>query len=202
MLAASVFDLIMPAVNRGGYFPTFIGLSVGTLFFIFSEYVLGDKEFQIGDIRGSSARRILLILGTLFIHSLPEGMAVGVGYGAEGKGAGELGFLLAIAISLQNIPEGLAVALPLRAEGVSVNRCVMLAILSSLPQPLAAIPALLAVSFFEQLLPYTLTFAAGAMGFLVFTELIPEGICGGERTEIGIVIAVGFLLILALHGLF
>lgn len=199
MLSASVFDLIFPAIQRSGYPPALIGLLLGTLFFIASEYFMSDQEFQIGDIRGRSARRILLVLGTLFIHSFPEGMAVGVGYGAEGSGTEQLGLLLAIAISLQNIPEGLAVALPLRAEGVSVNRCVLFAIASSLPQPLAALPAFFAVTLFEQLLPYALTFAAGAMGFLVFTELIPEGICGGDRTEIGSAIAFGFLLMMALH---
>ena len=199
MLAASVFDLIFPAINRGGYVPAMVGLSAGTLFFIVSEYVVDDQEFHIGKIRGASAQRIVLILGTLFIHSFPEGMAIGVGYGAESSGDQGLGLLLAIAISLQNIPEGLAVALPLRAEGVSVNRCVLLAIVSSLPQPLAALPALFAVTLVQQLLPYALTFAAGAMGFLVFSELIPEGVCGGDRTIMGAVIAASFLLMMGLH---
>lgn len=108
---------------------------------------------------------------------------------------------MALAISVQNIPEGLAVALPLRAERVPVKRCVLWAIFSSLPQPLAAIPALLAVSLFQQLLPYALAFAAGAMGFLVFTELIPEGLEGDRRTETGTIIAAGFLLMMVTHTL-
>lgn len=200
MLAASVFDLIFPAIQRGGYTQGVIGLVVGTIFFIISESWLGDREPKIGDIRGASARRVLLILGTLFIHSFPEGVAVGVGYGA-GKTSSQLGLLLALAIGIQNIPEGIAVALPLRAEGVPVSRCILWAIFSSLPQPIAAIPALLAVSFFQQLLPYALAFAAGAMGFLVFTELIPEGLEGGRRQETGIIIASGFLLMMLIHTL-
>ncbi len=119
-------------------------------------------------------------------------------YGA-GKTAPQLGSLLALAISVQNIPEGLAVVLPLRAERLPVTGCVLWAIFSSLPQPLAAIPALLAVSLFKQLLPYTLAFAAGAMGFLVFTELIPEGLEGNRRSETGTIIATGFLLMMVSH---
>lgn len=200
MLSASVFDLILPAVERGGYWQGVVGLGAGTLVFLLSELWLGDKEINIGEIRGASARRILLVLGTLFIHSFPEGVAVGVGYGAGGEDS-RLGLLLALAISVQNIPEGLAVTLPLRAENVPVTRCVYWSIFSSLPQPIAAIPAFLAVSFFQELLPYALAFAAGAMGFLVISELIPEGLEGRDRLEIGIVVAIGFLLMMLSHTL-
>ena len=200
MLSASVFDLLMPAVQRGSYSQALTGLVVGTLLFLASEQWLGDQEPHIGKLRGASARRVLLILGTLFIHSFPEGVAVGVGYGAEDQGT-RLGLLLALAISIQNIPEGLAVALPLKAEGVSTWRCVLWAIFSSLPQPIAAVPAVLAVSVFQQLLPYALAFAAGAMGFLVFTELIPEGLEGGDRETVGSIIALGFIVMMALHTL-
>lgn len=198
MLSASVFDLIMPAVQRGGYWPAFVGLAIGSLVFLASELWLGEKEINLGEIRGASARRILLILGTLFIHSFPEGVAIGVGYGAGDVGS-RLGLLLAIAISIQNIPEGLAVSLPLRTEGVSVWNCVFWSIFSSAPQPVAAVPALLAVTFFQQLLPYALSFAAGAMGFLVVSELIPEGLEGGKRIEISSMVAIGFLLMMLAH---
>jgi zinc transporter ZupT len=199
MLSASVFDLLMPAVQRGGYWPAIVGLVLGTLVFVISEWWLGDREFSIGEIRGAPARRILLILGTLFIHSFPEGVAIGVGYGAQQAADNQLGLLLAIAISIQNIPEGLAVALPLRVVVVPVTLCVGWAIFSSVPQPVMAVPALLAVSFFQSLLPYALAFAAGAMGFLVFTELLPEGLEGDDRTETGITLAIGFLLMMLTH---
>lgn len=201
MLSASVFDLLMPAVQRGGYPEVIIGLLIGTLLFFISETVVDEDEMHVGKLRGASARRVLLILGTLFIHSFPEGVAVGVGYGA-GSQESQLGVLLALAISIQNIPEGLAVTLPLKAEGVSTWRCVLWSIFSSLPQPIAAVPALLAVSIFQQLLPYALAFAAGAMGFLVFTELIPEGLEGRDRMEIGTIVSGGFILMMLSHLFF
>jgi ZIP family zinc transporter len=200
MLSASVFDLIFPAIQRAGYWQAIVGLTAGTLVFFASEVWLGDKEVNFGEIRGASARRILLLLGTLFIHSFPEGVAIGVGYGAgQSQTGSDLGLLLALAISLQNIPEGLAVALPLRAENIPVTQCVGWAIFSSIPQPLAAIPALIAVSFFQQLLPYALTFAAGAMGFLVVSELIPEGLEDDHRLETGLIVISGFLLMMLSH---
>jgi ZIP family zinc transporter len=198
MLAASVFDLLMPAVQRGGYGPALAGLGLGTVVFLASEEWLGDRDIEFGKLRGASARKVLLILGTLFIHSFPEGVAIGVGYGA-GEQDAQLGLLLAVAISIQNIPEGLAVALPLKAEGVSTWRCVWYAIFSSAPQPIAAIPAFLAVSLFQQLLPFALSFAAGAMGFLVFTELFPESLKKSDHERIGTIVAGGFMVMMALH---
>jgi ZIP family zinc transporter len=199
MLSASVFDLVLPALELGGYGRCAIGIGLGAALFFASELLLRRRDFSIGELRGAPARRTLLILGTLFVHSMPEGISVGVGYGA-GDIDPQLGPLLAVAISLQNIPEGLAVALPLRAANVSTTRCIFWAIFSSLPQPIAAVPALIAVSFFHQLLPYALAFAAGAMGSLVVTELIPESIDGGSRVESGGVFVGGFLLMMVIHA--
>jgi zinc transporter ZupT len=201
MLSASVFDLIMPAVERGGHGAALVGLGLGSLLFLLSERWLNDHEIEFHKLRGASARRVLLILVTLFIHSFPEGAAIGVGYGAGDGSDSQLGLLLALAIAIQNIPEGLAVALPLKAEGVATWRCVLWAIFSSLPQPLAAVPAFLAVSFFEPLLPYALAFAAGGMGFLVFTELFPESLDEKEHSRVGAILSVGFVAMMALHTL-
>lgn len=200
MLAASVFDLIMPAIDRGGYGLALVGLGLGTLLFLLSEQWLSDRDIKFQQLRGASARRVLLILATLFIHSFPEGVAIGVGYGA-GETESQLGLLLALAISVQNIPEGLAVALPLKAEGVSTWKCVLWAIFSSLPQPIAAVPAFVAVSQFAPLLPVALAFAAGGMGFLVFTELFPESLDEKEHSRVGAILAGGFVMMMALHTL-
>lgn len=171
MLAASVFNLIMPGVSDGGFTPVAIGILGGAMFFALASHWLDDHDFEVSGLSGAGAKRIILVLGTMFVHSFPEGLAVGVAYGSGEEG---LGLLMAIAISIHNIPEGVAVSLPLRAEGVSGWKCVGWSIFSSLPQPLAAIPAYLAVIAFRPLLPYAFGFAAGAMIFLVMSEMIPE----------------------------
>ena len=109
---------------------------------------------------------------------VPEGGAVGVGFGSEGhhEQLEGLGIYIAIAISIHNIPEGLAVSLPMRTQGASIARCFTMAFLTSLPQPIAAVPASLLVWLFEPLMLPLLGFAAGAMMYLVIVELIPDAL--------------------------
>jgi len=171
MLSASVFNLIMPGVADAGITPVAIGILLGALVMMGLSRWLDSHELHFGEMSGAGAKRVMMVLVTLFIHSFPEGLAVGVAYGSGEAG---LGILMAVAIAIHNIPEGLAVGLPLRAEGVSGWKCVGWAIFSSLPQPLAAIPAYLAVIAFRPILPYAFGFAAGAMIFLVLSEMIPE----------------------------
>jgi zinc transporter ZupT len=113
----------------------------------------------------------------------------------------EFGFLVALVIAVHNIPEGIAISLPLRARGVSVLHCVYYSVLSSFPQPLAAIPAVIAVSFFQGLLPAGLGFAAGAMIFLVIAELLPESLeeasCGPRETAWWLVVGTAAMLLVA-----
>jgi ZIP family zinc transporter len=137
----------------------------------FTSHWLGNHEFEVQGLSQAGSKRIILVLATLFIHSFPEGLAIGVAYGS---GEAKLGVLIAIAIAIHNIPEGLAVALPLNAEGISGWKCVGWAIFSGVPQLVAAIPAYLAVRAFRPILPYAFGFAAGAMILLVMSEMIPE----------------------------
>lgn len=171
MLSASVFNLIMPGVEAGGITPVAIGIFIGALTMTLTSLWLDSREVEFAGLSGAGAKRIVLVLGTLFIHSFPEGIAVGVAYGSGDVG---LGLLMAVAISIHNIPEGVTVALPLRAEGISGWKCVGWAIFSSVPQVIAAAPAYLAVRAFQPLLPYAFGFAAGAMILLVMSEMIPE----------------------------
>ena len=106
------------------------------------------------------------------------------------------GIEIAIAIGIHNIPEGLAVAIPTRAAGVGIGKCFLLAFLTSLPQPLAAIPAVLASWFFRPLLPLLLGFAAGAMIFLVLLELIPQALSSETPVRIAWAFTLGFCLML------
>jgi ZIP family zinc transporter len=200
MLSASVFNLIMPGVSDGGITPVAVGILLGAGMMILTSVWLGDHDFHIDGLSDTGSRRIILVLATLFIHSFPEGLAIGVAYGS---GEARLGIVIAIAIAIHNIPEGLAVALPLRAEGVSGWKCVGWAIFSGLPQVLAAIPAYLAVVAFRPILPYAFGFAAGAMIFLVLSEMIPES-RANEKQRIGSAMAgmVGFLAMMIIQNVF
>jgi ZIP family zinc transporter len=171
MLSASVFNLIIPGLTDGGITPVAVGIFLGALMMALTTLWLDDHEFEVGGLTEAGTKKAILVLATLFIHSFPEGLAIGVAYGS---GEATLGLLIAVAIAIHNVPEGLAVALPLRAEGVSGWKCVGWAIFSGVPQLLAAIPAYLAVVAFRPILPYAFGFAAGAMILLVMSEMIPE----------------------------
>ncbi len=204
MFAASVINLIVPALqgtdNRvaqegltlwntdgSGVGPVFIGVLVGAAFLDFTGRWIASRNLDetLGLKLGGSLG--LLIFAAMCIHSIPEGVAVGVGYVAGDSEYAQnpnLGNYIALAIAIHNIPEGLAVAIPLRAAGVSLHRCFWLAVITSVPQPIAAVPAVLAAWFFAPLMPGLMGFAAGAMIFLVIKELLPEAFerIGATRT--------------------
>ncbi len=198
MLSASVFNLIMPGVDRGGITSVALGILAGTLLFGLASERLDHHDFNMTGLSQDGAKRIILVLSTMFIHSFPEGLAVGVAYGSGEAG---LGLLIAIAISIHNIPEGVAISLPLRAEGVSGWKCVGWSIFSSLPQPIAAVPAYLAVVTFHPFLPFAFGLAAGAMIFLVMSEMIPESRANaGQRLSSAAAGMAGFLLMMMLQN--
>ena len=119
-------------------------------------------------------------------HSFAEGVAVGVAFG----GGVEFGILITIAIAVHNIPEGLAISAVMRPKGATVAACAGWSIFSSLPQPLMAVPAFLFVETFRPFLPYGLGFAAGAMVFMVFLELLPEAYEGANKSSIGLIVGL------------
>jgi ZIP family zinc transporter len=190
MFAASFYNLLMPALkvsgedaaNLGPVLLTLLGIFIGCAAMGALQSYLTPDRLGARWLRPVGNRVETLVFLAMTFHSIPEGIAVGVGYGAEGRG-GEfagLGLYIALAIAIHNIPEGLAVALPMRAGGASINRCFWMAFLTSLPQPIAAVPAALMVWFFQPLMLPMLGFAAGAMMFLVVVELIPDAL--GTRT--------------------
>ncbi len=200
MLSASVFNLILPGVADGGFTPVAIGIFFGAAMMVLTTLWLESREFSVGGLSEAGTRRIALVLVTLFIHSFPEGIAIGVAYGS---GEVNLGLIMAVAIAIHNIPEGLAVALPLRAEGIGGWQSVGWAILSGVPQLIAAVPAYLAVIAFRPILPYAFGFAAGAMIFLVISEMIPES-RATERQRLSSAIAgvAGFLTMMVIQNVF
>ena len=180
MLGAS-FGLIMEGASYG--MPqTVIGGAIGVAFIVFGERALGDREPDFGEIRGVGARKIFLILLVMTIHSFSEGVAVGVSFG----GGEKLATLITLAIAVHNIPEGLAISAVLRPQGASLWSCAGWSIFSSLPQPLMAVPAFLFVEAFRPVLPYGLGFAAGAMVFMVFLELLPDAYENESAPRVGL----------------
>jgi len=132
---------------------------------------------------------MLLMVAVMTVHSAAEGIAVGVAFG----GAGALAAAITIAIAVHNVPEGLAITAVLRPGGVPVSRCAAWSVFSSLPQPLLAVPAFLFVQAFATALPYGLGFAAGAMMFMVFEELLPEAYRDAPRGVVAALVSVAMV---------
>lgn len=194
MVSAGVFSLAEQGLGRGRAWETIAGMFAGSCFYWLIARFVKVREWSFGSLNAKQSRQSVLVLTAMFVHSIPEGVAIGVGYAT---GQLEFGLLLALAIAVHNIPEGIAVSLPLRAEGISGIRCVGFAILTSVPQPLVAVPAFLLVDFFRPLLPAGLGFAGGAMIFLVIQELVPESLKRTSREATAWGFVVGLMLMLA-----
>jgi ZIP family zinc transporter len=195
MISASVFSLAVEALQRGSVWEVTGGMLVGAGFFAWTARLVDGRSFTMAGLGEKESRQAVLIFIAMFIHSIPEGVAIGVGYAT---GELDFGFLLALAIAVHNVPEGVAVTLPLRARGVSLWACAGYAILTSLPQPAFAVPSYLLVSVVKPLLPAGLGFAGGAMIYLVVAELIPTGLEGGSRSQTAWAFLVGLVLMLLL----
>ena len=201
MFSASVYNLLLPALNLGQstisvyqVILTLVGIFSGAVFLWGVEIHMTPERLARSILRGIGTRREVLIFIAMSFHSIPEGVAVGVGYTSTEQIATttDLGHYIALAIAIHNIPEGLAVAIPMRAAGASIPKCFLFAFLTSLPQPLAAVPASLLVWFFKPLMVPFLGFAAGAMMFLVIVELIPDALADRTANEIAWAFLVGF----------
>ncbi|KAG8008967.1 Zinc transporter ZIP11 [Nibea albiflora] len=161
----------------------------------------GSKQQEEVGRTGSSWRRILLLILAITIHNIPEGLAVGVGFGAIGKTSSatfESARNLAIGIGIQNFPEGLAVSLPLRGSGVSTWTAFWYGQLSGMVEPIAGVLGAFAVVFAEPLLPYALAFAAGAMVYVVVDDIIPEAQVSGNGKLASWTSILGFIVMMSL----
>lgn len=204
MISASVFSLAQEGIelkNRIPWAPfiVILGLLLGAAFFWFTEKIFEKYNLEENALAKGFSKRSLLIFIAMFVHSIPEGIAIGVGFAT---GNMHFGLIMALAISVHNIPEGIAVSLPLKAEGHSTWKCALLSILTSIPQPLLAPPAALLAWLFEPLLPIGLGFAGGAMIYVVFAELIPDALKEGGKTLTAWGVMIGLTGMLLLTTLF
>jgi len=212
MIAASYWSLLAPAIEMsrdhplGSWFPAALGFLAGGIFLRLLDKILPHLHLntpleKAEGIKTQWERSVLLVLA-ITLHNIPEGLAVGVAFGAAGAGlpsaslAGALALTLGIAI--QNFPEGMAVSFPLRREGLSRRKAFWYGQLSGAVEPLAGVAGAAAVLLARPALPYALAFAAGAMIFVVIEELVPESQAGGNGDLATLGALVGFTLMMVL----
>jgi ZIP family zinc transporter len=196
MLAASV-ALAIEGAERGPL--RLVGGGVaGALFIVAAQRVLhGREDLHLGALRGADARKAVTIVAVMTVHSLTEGIGVGVSFG----GGETLGVFITAAIAVHNIPEGLAISLVLVPRGTSVRAAAWWSVFSSLPQPLLAVPAYVFVESFKPILPAGLGFAAGAMVWLVLSELIPDARAAASNRAVAGALASAFAVMMVLQAL-
>ncbi|MDQ3999779.1 MAG: ZIP family metal transporter [Actinomycetota bacterium] len=220
MIAASYFSLLAPSVEfaeAGGispWIPAVVGFLGGGIFLRGLDWVLphlhpGAPMREAEGIK-TSWRRSVLLVSAITLHNIPEGLAVGVAFGAVAAGMPGVpeassiaaATALAVGIGLQNFPEGTAVSMPLRREGVAPGKSFFFGQLSAVVEPVAGVIGVLAVTLATPLLPYALAFAAGAMIFVVAEELIPESQKGGHADLATMSLMVGFAVMMTLDVAF
>lgn len=203
MISASVFSLAQEGIALEHKMPiapyiVILGLLLGAAFFRATEQYVSKFNTDHHPLAKGITKRGLLIFIAMLIHSIPEGIAIGVAFATENL---QFGLVMAIAISVHNIPEGIAISLPLKSDGVSTRNCALASIVTSIPQPIMAVPSALLAWFFEPLLPIGLGFAGGAMIYLTVSELIPDALEEGGKslTAWGVMVGLcGMLLITTL----
>ena len=210
MVAASIWSLIIPAIEQSenlgkfSFFPAVIGFWAGVLFLLLLDHVIPHLHQNGTQAEGpkSHLQKTTMMLLAVTLHNIPEGMAVGVGYAGYLSGNAEISAAGALALSLgiaiQNFPEGAIISMPLRAEGMKKSKAFMSGTLSGIVEPVGAALTVLAAHFILPALPYLLSFAAGAMLYVVVEELIPE-MSQGKHSNIGtLFFAAGFSVMMML----
>ena len=210
MIAASVWSLIIPSINMAeeqgkiAWVPAAIGFLLGIVFLLVLDSVVPHLHLETDKPEGvkSHLKKTTMMLLAVTLHNVPEGMAVGVTFAGALMGNAGITVTSAIAlacgIAIQNFPEGAIVSMPLKSEGLSKPRAFLYGALSGIVEPIAAIITILLANAIIPVLPYLLSFAAGAMIYVVVEELIPES-QAGEHSNIGTIgVAIGFVIMMIL----
>lgn len=210
MVAASIWSLLIPAMGQSegmgklAFVPAVVGFWGGILFLLLLDHVIPHLHQHSNSAEGpkSKLQRTTMMVLAVTLHNIPEGMAVGVVYAGYLAGNAKITVAAAMALSLgiaiQNFPEGAIISMPLRAEGMKKTKAFAGGVLSGIVEPIGAVLTILAAGLIIPALPYLLSFAAGAMMYVVVEELIPE-MSQGEHSNLGtIFFAVGFTVMMAL----
>ena len=212
MTAASVWSLLIPAIEQSSgmgrlsFIPAFIGFWIGILFLLALDHAIPHLHAKSGQAEGpkSQLQRTTMMVLAVTLHNIPEGMAVGVVYAGYLSGSAQItaagALSLSLGISIQNFPEGAIISMPLRAEGMKKGNAFRDGVLSGVVEPVGAVLTILAAQLIIPALPHLLSFAAGAMLYVVVEELIPE-MSQGEHSNIGTVFfAAGFSVMMVLDA--
>ena len=210
MVAASIWSLLIPAIEQSenmgklSFLPAFIGFWVGVLFLLVLDHLIPHLHVGSNQTEGPKTKlgRTTMMVLAVTLHNIPEGMAVGVMYAGFVAGSPQItaasALALSIGIAIQNFPEGAIISMPLKAEGESKGKAFLGGVLSGVVEPIGAVLTILAASLVIPALPYLLSFAAGAMLYVVVEELIPE-MSQGRHSNLGTVFfAAGFSVMMVL----
>ena len=204
MIAASVWSLLIPSIEMAetqgkiAWIPAAIGFLLGIVFLLVLDSVIPHMHLESEKPEGikSKLKKTTMMVFAVTLHNIPEGMAVGVTF--AGALAQNAGITLAVGIAIQNFPEGAIISMPLKSEGVSKPRAFLYGTLSGIVEPIGAVITILLTNAVVPILPYLLSFAAGAMIYVVVEELIPES-QAGEHSNIGTIgVAIGFTIMMIL----
>ena len=210
MVAASVWSLIVPAIEQSAnleklaFLPAFIGFWLGVLFLLLLDHIIPHLHRSVNQAEGPKSRlpRTAMMVLAVTLHNIPEGMAVGVVYAGLLSGSANItaggALALALGIAIQNFPEGAIISMPLFAEGKSKPKSFWLGVFSGAVEPVFGALTVLIAGLVVPAMPYLLSFAAGAMLYVVVEELIPE-MSAGEHSNVGVIaFALGFSVMMAL----
>ncbi len=210
MVAASIWSLIVPAIEQSedmgsfAFLPAFTGFWAGILFLLLLDHIIPHLHVRINQTEGPKSKltRTVMLVLAVTLHNIPEGMAVGVVYAGLMSGSANItaggALALALGIAIQNFPEGAIISMPLFSEGKSKPKSFALGVLSGAVEPVFGALTVLIAGLVVPAMPYLLSFAAGAMLYVVVEELIPE-MSQGRHSNVGVIsFAIGFSLMMAL----
>lgn len=210
MIAASIWSLLIPAIEMAkeqgviSWIPATVGFLFGIIFLLILDSVIPHLHIDTNESEGikTKLKKTTMLILAVTLHNIPEGMAVGVVF--AGAIIGNTGitiagaFALAIGIAIQNFPEGAIISMPLKSEGISKGKAFLYGVISGIVEPMAAIITILITGIVVPILPYVLSFAAGAMIYVVVEELIPASQEGKHSNIATIGVAIGFVIMMIL----
>ncbi len=212
MISASFWSLLNPAINgadalgMNSWLVVSLGFLSGGVILIICDYIFDIILSKKGNSKVKGIKRTAMLMFSITLHNIPEGLAIGVAFGSIASGAPEAtltaAVMLAVGVGIQNFPEGSSVSLPLRRENISRTKSFILGTLSGIVEPIAGLIGCFLVIFVKNILPFFLAFAAGAMIYVAISELIPESQKNKHKNLMSLFTILGFVIMMMLDVAF